>query len=67
MAGSIDQLLDGRRIKRRSRMARALSLVAVGVTTRLAAEAVGLSTHQDIARAARDLGIGRRVSERIAG
>jgi hypothetical protein len=54
----IEKLLEGRRF--RPKMRTALSLVANGVPVREAAEVVGLATHQDVARAARELGIGRR-------
>ena len=60
MAQSIDRLLTGRRFK--PRMVRALRLVAKGVPTRAAAEAVGLKYHQDVAKYALELGLGvRRV------
>ena len=56
-------LLVGRRFK--PRMVRALKLVAAGHSFRDAAEATGHASHQDVARAARELGVGvRRVKRR---
>ena len=58
-------LLTGRNFG--PRMAEALRLVAKRVPMRTAAQVVGLATHQDIARAALELGVGvrRNVTGRI--
>ncbi len=61
MSDKLAKLLKGRRF--RPRMVRALRLVARGLSTREAAEAAGLASHQDLARAAREFGLGvRRVA-----
>jgi len=51
----LQELLERRRFQ--ERMRRALLLVAKGETLRGAAAAVGLASHQDVAKAASDLGL----------
>lgn len=59
---NLAELLEDRRFG--DRMSRALRLVAQGISTHEAAAAVGLATHQDVAKAAIELGIGSRHPER---